>query len=71
MLWKKKISSGEQEECRNGCSAIAASYRNGIPYSVDCLLAEQEKAWNNDESINSDGEVVKFKIVRKLDAERK
>ena len=43
-----KIPPGQPVECQSGCSAIATSFRNGIPYCVDCLLAEQEKAWKNE-----------------------
>ena len=59
-----KIPPGQPVECQSGCSAIATSFRNGIPYCVDCLLAEQEKAWNNGVSIiYGDREVIEYDDV--------
>ena len=68
----KRIPPGQQVECQNGCSGIATSYRNGIPYCVDCLLAEQEKAWENEVNfIDSEGTVVRMEVVRHLRTEGK
>ena len=59
----KKIPLGEHIECQNGCSATAVSYRNGVPYCADCLLTEQQRAWNKEiDFVEPAGAVVCYEI---------
>jgi hypothetical protein len=71
-----KIPPGKQVHCQNvgsedGCSCNAIAYFNGVPYCADCLLAEQQKKWDNDGSFfeNQDGERVHFEVIKKFLAE--
>jgi hypothetical protein len=65
-----RIPPSQHVNCQNGCTAVATSYRNGIPYCADCLLEEQQKAWKNEVSfVNPEGD--HFGVVRQFSAEKK